>query len=601
MRTRDITISLTALAVAAAMLFAAGSQLDYINSQRKAMNLVVNEPLENAPPALAFTTVALGAFRGLIVDVLWIRAERLKEAGQFFDARQLAEWIVTLQPRFSNVWTFQAWNMAYNISVTIPASEPDQRWQWVKNGYELLRDKGIPLNPHDIDLYYQLALIFQHKMGAVADDAHMYYKLRLAEDMKPLLGPADEQYFDKLAAAPKSLEQIMTDPDIAKFVNALRAADETFADDKTLVANYLALRQQPLKFKPQVFRVIDDFRGSEALGKFDVFAKAYQLRNVWKLEPELMIQINNTYGPVEISDPNRHLPMDWRLPDTHAIYWAVKGLEMAPKGDESIDVVNTDRIISHSLANLYNYGTLFIYEVPESEMQKMEQDVRPDRIPGMDKAVYLRPDMRMFDSYDKTQQKIMEKYKSDPGIYETIQTGHRNFLKNAVIDFYLAGHEQYARGIYKKLGELYPRKEFSVDFPVYLRSSLREQLQQLGLTEARRIIQGLLQNAYFYYAMRDDDEAYRREQMAAEVHKQYLELFRDEQHRVGLQSLSRMKYFAVMDFINDQRFPESLRNSLKARIRLERPELSEMLEKEESKFMQEQTPAEPNQPTTNRP
>jgi len=156
MRLRDIIICSVCVVIAAVLLICAGMQLDYINSQRKQMGLVINEPLENAPPSLAFATIATGAFRGLAVDILCMRAEALKEKGQFFDARQLAEWITTLQPRFASVWIFHAWNMAYNISVTIPATQPEQRWRWVKNGYELLRDQGIELNPKSIQLYHEL-------------------------------------------------------------------------------------------------------------------------------------------------------------------------------------------------------------------------------------------------------------------------------------------------------------------------------------------------------------------------------------------------------------------------------------------------------------
>src|SRR4030043_80330 len=172
MRFRDTMICAVCGLAGVALLIAASMRLDGTHEARQAMNLVSNEPLENAPPSLAFATVAMGAFRGLVVDALWMRADNLKEQGQFFDARQLAEWITILQPRFAAVWEFQAWNMAYNISVAIPATQPDERWRWVKNGHELLRDQGIPLNPKSISLYYELARIFQHKMGSVSDDAH---------------------------------------------------------------------------------------------------------------------------------------------------------------------------------------------------------------------------------------------------------------------------------------------------------------------------------------------------------------------------------------------------------------------------------------------
>ena len=53
----------------------------------------------------------MGAFRGLVVDVLWMRADSLQQEGRYFDAKQLAEWISMLQPRFAKVWDFQAWTV----------------------------------------------------------------------------------------------------------------------------------------------------------------------------------------------------------------------------------------------------------------------------------------------------------------------------------------------------------------------------------------------------------------------------------------------------------------------------------------------------------
>ncbi len=142
-------------------------------------------------------------------------ALELNKQGQYFDAKQLAEWITVLQPRFSQVWAFQAWNMAYNISVGhIPAEQPDQRWQWVKNGYELLRDKGIPLNPKAIGLYRELGRIFQHKIGSNSDDDNRYYKLQLALSIEPLLGPADNAWFESLVKACQ-LDQIAADAKLA--------------------------------------------------------------------------------------------------------------------------------------------------------------------------------------------------------------------------------------------------------------------------------------------------------------------------------------------------------------------------------------------------
>src|SRR5689334_20020814 len=97
-----------------------------LNRDREALGLTRVTPLENAPPVLAFTTVALGGFRGLIANALWIRATELQEEDKFFEMAQLADWITKLEPHFVQVWTVQAWNMSYNISVKF--KDFDDRW-----------------------------------------------------------------------------------------------------------------------------------------------------------------------------------------------------------------------------------------------------------------------------------------------------------------------------------------------------------------------------------------------------------------------------------------------------------------------------------------
>src|SRR5215208_6339400 len=132
----------------AILLLAAGAGLQRnLNRQRGALGLTRLEPLENAPPVLAFTTVALGSFRGLIANALWIRANDLQLEDKFFEMAQLADWITKLEPHYVQVWLVQAWNMAYNISVKF--RDPNDRWRWVQNGIELLRDQGLQYNPRE--------------------------------------------------------------------------------------------------------------------------------------------------------------------------------------------------------------------------------------------------------------------------------------------------------------------------------------------------------------------------------------------------------------------------------------------------------------------
>jgi len=596
MRGRDYVILLVCLLIAVVLLVGAGMQLDYVNAQREEMGLTINPVLENAPPSLAFATVAMGAFRGLVVDILWMRADKLKDEGQFFDARQLAQWITTLQPRFGAVWEFHAWNMAYNISVAIPASQPEERFRWVRNGYELLRDRGIPLNPKSIQLYRELGRIFQHKMGGVSDDAHKYYKLRLAEMLGPLLRSEDNglerednAYYEALMATPREWAQIASDPNVQPFIKALQAADETFADEGQFVANYLSLRQNPRRFKPAAFEVIDEFRGAKAVKRFDLFAKAYQLRNEWKLEPELMHEINQTHGPIDLSDPNTHYPMDWRHPDSHAIYWAVKALKLvAEEEDREITTVetNTDRIVVHSLQNLFRYGKMMILEGPvQPAAQEDPNSSGQSRL--VRKDIFLGLDYRMFDSYNKATLAILEKHKDDKGRYRSLRNGHRNMLKNAVLTFYQSGIRGYALQIYNQLRQSYPEiVDFKVSLDQFAKNRLAEELESIDILNARELIVATLAESYYHYALRSDDLAAAREQVAQKIYDYYMAKFRPE-NRIDLPDMRELRYFALGLFLNNEVYPPYVRQRLLARIRVERPDIYKQLEQTGEKLRQQ--------------
>jgi hypothetical protein len=176
------------LAVAAACFWLSGRTNESLLGLRKQYRLDQADPLDNSPPLVAFTTVAMGGFRGILADMLWVRASTLQEEGKYFELVQLADWITKLEPRFADVWAFHAWNLAYNISVLF--NSPEDRWRWVRHGIELLRDEGLRYNPGNAALCHELGWMFQHKIGADYDEMHMYYKQAWAREMMTLFdGP----------------------------------------------------------------------------------------------------------------------------------------------------------------------------------------------------------------------------------------------------------------------------------------------------------------------------------------------------------------------------------------------------------------------------
>lgn len=183
---RDRIIQLVALALLLGGIVGAYALSPTINQQRIDRQLTYDLQVGDSTNAAYTAASALGSFRGILINVMWQRSEALKQEGKFFEANNLAQSITTLQPRYPEAWNFQAWNMAYNISVKCKSKE--ERWDWVDKGLNLLRNRGIPNNPNAVVLYRSLAWILGHKMTGQTDDMHWYYKARMAERWQILLG-----------------------------------------------------------------------------------------------------------------------------------------------------------------------------------------------------------------------------------------------------------------------------------------------------------------------------------------------------------------------------------------------------------------------------
>ena len=301
-------------------------------------NLRFTGQIKNAPPLVTFTTVALGSFRGLVADLLWLRAGSLQEKGSYFEMVQLARWITDLQPTFSGATAYLAWNMAYNISVTCSSFE--DRWRWVNEGIKLIRDQAIEYNPEDPVLYKELAWIFQHKLGNIMDDANLFYKNRLAILITNVAGIKPD--WEAMAAAPESERAFMKEyPEDSRVWKAARAAG--FEDYAAL---YTAFKQPEPSALPQAFlnRIADD---EELTKKLNAYFHAEYLRERLKLDPKVIVEINNEYGE-----------MDWRVPESQAIYWATMGIKRTPGHKD----LSCDRIITQSLYEAFRSGRILMID-----------------------------------------------------------------------------------------------------------------------------------------------------------------------------------------------------------------------------------------------
>ncbi len=391
MISRDTIIQSAALFVLAVCLAASGALTHTLTAEAGRAQLVYTDQATDGDPPEVAVGIAMGAFRGLFVNYLWIRANKLKQEGKFFEAMQLSTAITRLQPRFPRVWAFHAWNMAYNISVATNTAE--ERWQWVKAGVDLLRDEAIPRNPNDTLLHKELAWIFVHKIQGFADDANHYYKRELARDWTIILGIPPRmdgnteqntermaEWFNPILQSPDTLEEVFRKeieaqerdgvgllPDgtrqslTRELVNRIRneARLEPGKDLLRFVEYRLAWARSYHAQETQtelgaidrneaIDQLMIDERYVDAWPRLLNFTRRRVLLDM-HMEPERMQRYTRLFGP-----------LDWRHPGSHAVYWSRRGVEEGLERDSvtQFDTLNTDRVTVHAIQELFRYGTI---------------------------------------------------------------------------------------------------------------------------------------------------------------------------------------------------------------------------------------------------
>ena len=84
--TRTRITQILALLFSLICMIGAGFLVPMINAQRTELQVETGLNIgEGLPPQIVLATTALGSFRGLFVDILWHRANQLKEDGKFLN------------------------------------------------------------------------------------------------------------------------------------------------------------------------------------------------------------------------------------------------------------------------------------------------------------------------------------------------------------------------------------------------------------------------------------------------------------------------------------------------------------------------------------
>lgn len=483
--------------------------------------------IKNAPPAVIFTTVALGSFRGLVADLLWLRAGALKDKGSYFEQAQLARWITDLQPTFSGATAYLAWNMAYNISVT--CSSAAERWRWVDEGIRLIRDQALDYNPEDYLLYKELAWIFMHKLGNVLDEGNLYYKNQLALQMNSIVGTKPD--WKAMAAVPADEKAFMAlyPPESPVWAAAKTAGyqdyDELFKafslnDPAALPEKFLAALGRDEKLKQDLTN----------------YFRSALLKKRLKLDPVLIVELNNTYGE-----------MDWRVPESQAIYWATKGIRCAPGSRD----ISLDRLITQSLYESFRSGRLLMIDDKNYE------------------SLIVVPNLALADAACKAYMDAQQFHDSDRGKYSSFHSARMNFIKEAIVILYNYGNFSKAEEYYKELIKSDGPQKKSRNLEEFVLGEFTENVHNANVRQASEIISGLIFRSVNFMIYNDHDAAVANERIARYIYSKYA-VGQGRGERQKLPPYNELKRVVVERCLKT--FPPMLAEILKARIAAEQNE-----------------------------
>ncbi|OVE81934.1 hypothetical protein BVY04_02095 [bacterium M21] len=534
-----------------------------MNTMKKDHDLIISVEVTSISPVMAFTTGALGAFRGIIADVLFLRLQHLQEKDAHFEINELGHLILQLQPDMPGAITFLAWNMAYNISVKF--SGYDDRWRWVQRGIELVRDEALRYNKTDPTVYHQLGWIYQHKVGHMLDDANIYYKGQLAMQMMEVLGPEDKYDWGALAAAPddedglkrllgeRLLKQLIlekTDVDRKTLADAVSKLSDLLEKDGKLPQFWLDLfgkygvleeMQRVLRIRGNQLELIQALDHSFLfIGEHSEFYRLlYQKKFTHrKLENSYRITGDGqTYGgfPVEFKKEVEKLGLtkilddyfrsrwlrekykidadamarivkrtgylDIRIPETHGIYWAERGREFAPE-DAALN-----RMVQQCLANATRWGQLWYLT--------------------KDGTAVVRPNFDAIQGY-------FDIYVARENYSQGDKSGAENFLKDSIVVLYTWGEVKRAQKwfTYYK-GQSMPNvgKYRKMNLEAFVLDHASEDAKDRDQKQVSTMLLGIAVQRLRSEAFGDLERADRLRQVLLRIHQRYYEKVKKEDLR----------------------------------------------------------------------
>jgi hypothetical protein len=133
--------------------------------------------LGNVDPSSAAMNLVLLGLRGPAAGMLHLQAMDYQDRKEWAKLRATVDSIIRLQPHYVQIWKFQGWNLAFNVSREW--DKVDDRFYWVKEGIKFLQ-QGTERNQTIAILYHTVGDFVTRKMNT--SDEHRFFREYFIQD-----------------------------------------------------------------------------------------------------------------------------------------------------------------------------------------------------------------------------------------------------------------------------------------------------------------------------------------------------------------------------------------------------------------------------------
>jgi hypothetical protein len=275
------------------------------------------------------------------------------------------------------------------------------------------------------------------------------------------------------------------------------------------------------------------------------------LREKYKIDPAFAEKVNEEWGP-----------LDWRLPEAHAIYWAAQGLEDAKKHPDKVkqsDLMTLRRVVYQSEQQSFRHGRMISNPFTH--------------------AVEMEPNLALMDKANDSYMKMYAE-ESDPGQKDGILTAHRNFLRDAVKYLYINNHISEAAKWYKYLSEHYPNKTIldsdpnsfpkNLTLDDYVIRAITEDAGDTSRDATTDAVGGMLLQSYLNLALGEDDRFDGYQLLAQKIYDRYVKKIGSySDKRVALAPMNDLKRAVLNQILDPQNgMPYAARAVIRTQLRL---------------------------------